>query len=327
MRRREFLSLVGGAATWWPLVAHAQHAGGMPVVGFIDSSSSDRYQPFVTAFRGGLAEFGFVEGQDVAIEYRWAEGRYDQLPGLAADLVRRNVAVIAATGVTATRAAMSSTATIPIVFNTGGDPVKFGLVSSLNRPGGNVTGVASLGKVLVAKQFELLQEFVPSADTFGFMVNPNNAVAELDTSDTQAAARTLGHKLLVLKAGTERDIDAAFPRAVEEGVRGLIVQTDPFLLTQRNQLVALAARYRIPAVYYLRDFVAAGGLMSYGTSLRDALRLVGRYAGRILKGEKPAELPVQQSVKVELVVNLKTAKALGLEPPTSILLRADELIE
>jgi putative ABC transport system substrate-binding protein len=258
---------------------------------------------------------------------RWAQGRYDQLPALAGDLVRRKVRVIVATGVTAALAAKAATTTIPIVFNTGGDPIKFGLVASLNRPGGNVTGVASLGKVLVAKQFELLRELVPTTEGFAFLVNPNNAVAALDTSDAQAAASTLGQKLLVVKAGTESEIDKAFASAVEQRSGGLLVQVDPFLQSRRDQLLALAARHGLPAVYYWRDYAAAGGLMSYGTSLRDALRLVGTYTGRILKGENPTDLPVQQSVKVELVINLKTAKTLHIEVPTSILLRADEVIE
>jgi putative ABC transport system substrate-binding protein len=324
MKRRDFIALIGGAAVVWPVAARAQP---MPVIGFIDPSSAEKYPPFLAAFRTGLEEAGFVEGRNVAIEFRWAESRYDRLSALVGDLVRRNVRVIVATGVTAALAAKASTKTIPIVFNTGGDPVKFGLVSSLNRPGGNVTGVASLGKVLVAKQFELLHELVPKADAFAFLVNPNNAVATLDTSDAQAAAKALGQKLLVIKAGTEGEIEKAFGNAVEQRSGGLMVQVDPFLQSRRDQLVALAARHRLPAVYYWRDFASAGGLMSYGTSLRDALRLVGSYTGRILKGENPADLPVQQSVKVELVINLKIAKTLDLDVPTSILLRADEVIE
>jgi putative ABC transport system substrate-binding protein len=326
MRRRDFISLAGGAAAFWPVAAGAQQPA-MPIIGFLDSSSADEYAPFLAAFRSGLNEAGFIEGRNVAIEYRWADGRYDRLPALAAELVRVPVAVLVATGITAAVATKAATATIPIVFNTGGDPIRFGLVASLNRPGGNVTGVASLGKELVAKRFELLREMVPKADVIAFLVNPNNAVAELDTSDAQAAAATLGQKLIVLKAGSKDDIDTAFSAIVEQRGGGLLQQVDPFLQSRRGQLVALAARYALPAIYERRDFAAAGGLMSYGTSLTDALRLVGNYTGRVLKGEKPADLPVQQAVKVELILNLRTAKALGLEVPMSMLMRVDEVIE
>ena len=326
MRRRDFISLAGGAAAFWPVAAGAQQLA-MPIIGYLDSSSADEYAPFLAAFRSGLTEAGFIEGRNVAIEYRWADARYDRLPALAAELVRIPVAVLVATGITAAVATKAATATIPIVFNTGGDPIRFGLVASLNRPGGNVTGVASLGKELVAKRFELLREMVPKADAIAFLVNPNNAVAELDTSDAQAAAATLGQKLIVLKASSKDDIDTAFSAIVEQRGGGLLQQVDPFLQSRRGQLVALAARYALPAIYERRDFAAAGGLMSYGTSLRDALRLVGNYTGRVLKGEKPADLPVQQAVKVELILNLRTAKALGLDVPMSMLMRVDEVIE
>jgi putative ABC transport system substrate-binding protein len=326
VKRRNFISLIGGAAVAWPLGAYAQQSA-MPVVGFLDSSSAHEYAPFLAAFRAGLNEAGLVEGRNVAIEYRWADGHYDRLPALAAELVRVPVAVLVATGITAATAAKAATSTVPIVFNTGGDPVRFGLVASLNRPRANITGVASLGKVLVAKRFELLRELVPKADSIAFLVNPNNAVAELDTSDAQAAAAALGQKLIVVKARSEGDIDAAFAAVAQQRGSGLLQQLDPFLQSRRDQLVALAARYRLPAIYDRRDFAAAGGLMSYGTSLGDALRLVGSYAGRLLKGEKPTDLPVQQPVKFELAINLKTAKALGIDVPATVLARADEVIE
>src|SRR6202011_3881507 len=284
MRRRDFISLAGGAAAFWPVAAGAQQLA-IPIIGFLDSSSADDFAPFLAALRSGLNEAGFIEGRNVAIEYRWADGRYDRLPALAAELVRVPAAVLVATGITAAVATKAATTTIPIVFNTGGDPIRFGLVASLNRPGRNVTGVASLGKELVAKRFELLREMVPKADAIAFLVNPNNAVAELDTSDAQAAAATLGQKLIVLKAGSKDDIERAFSTIAKQRVGGLLQQADPFLQSRHEQLVTLAAQYQVPAIYERRDFAAAGGLMSYGTSLRDALRLVGNYTGRVLKGE------------------------------------------
>lgn len=325
MKRREFIKILGGAIAW-PTAVRAQQLT-TPVIGFLDPTSFDKYAPFVEAFRNGLREVGLVEGHNVEIEFRWAEGQYARLPKMAADLVQRKVSVIVATGITAARAAKAATSTTPIVFNTGGDPIKFGLVTSVSKPGQNVTGVASLGKVLVAKQLEILHELVPRADTIAFLVNPNNAVAELDTSDVQAAADTLGKKLIVIKAGTRDDLTKGFAAINGQHGGALVVQTDPFFLGQRDQIVALAAQHAVPAIYYLRDYPAAGGLASYGTSLADALRLVGRYAGRILKGEKPGDLPVQQSVKTEFVINLKTAKALGLNVPVGLLNAADEVIE
>ena len=325
MRRREFIAGFGGTAAW-PLVARAQRPG-PPVIGFLDPTSLDQYKPFVTAFHSGLQEVGFIEGKNITVQYRWAEGRYDRLPTLAIELVRLPVAVLVATGITAARAAVAATREIPIVFNTGGDPVTFGLVASLNKPGRNVTGVASLGKTLVAKHVELIHELIPAAGVISYVVNPNNAVAALDTGNVQAAATALGQKLIVLKAGTEADIDAAFKIAIERHAAALLMQLDPFFQSRQDQFLKLAVRYRLPAMSYWRDYAAAGGLMSYGTSLSDALRLVGTYAGRILKGEKPTDLPVQQSVKVEFVINLKTAKALDLTVPPTLLARADEVIE
>jgi ABC-type uncharacterized transport system substrate-binding protein len=325
MRRREFIALVGGAALW-PLVVCAQQST-MPVIGFLEPTTLEKYAPFVEAFRKGLREVDFVEGRNVAIEFRWAEGQYARLPEMAAELVQHKVAVIVATGITAARAAKAATSNIPIVFNTGGDPVKFDLVTSFSRPGQNVTGVASLGKILVAKQLELLKELVPRADAIVFLVNQNNAVAMLDTGDAQAAAAALGKKLIVVEAATKGELERVFTTMVEQHGQAVVVQADPFFLGERDQIVALAARHAIPAIYYVRDYPTAGGLMSYGTSLSDALRLVGNYTGRILKGEKPGDLPVQQSVRTEFVINLKTAKALGLTVPHGLLNAADEVIE
>jgi putative ABC transport system substrate-binding protein len=325
MKRREFITLLGGAAAW-PLASGAQQLT-MPLIGFLEPTTLDKYAPFVEAFRQGLREVGFVEGRNVAIEFRWAEGQYARLPEMAAELVQHKVAVIVATGITAARAAKAATSNIPIVFNTGGDPVKFDLVTSFSRPGQNVTGVASLGKILVAKQLELLKELVPRADAIVFLVNQNNAVAELDTSDAQAAAAALGKKLIVVEAATRGELERVFTTMIKQHGHAVVVQADPFFLGERDQIVALAARHAIPAIYYVRDYPAAGGLMSYGTSLSDALRLVGNYTGRILKGEKPGDLPVQQSVRTEFVINLKTAKALGLTMPHGLLNAADEVIE
>ena len=325
MRRREFALLLGGAVVLQPLTGRAQQPA-IPVIGFLDSSSADVW-PFMAAFRKGLNEVGFVEGRNVRIEYRWAEGHYDRLPGLAAELVRIPVAVLAATGVTAALAAKASTRTIPVVFHTGADPVQAGLVASLNKPGGNVTGVVSLGKIVVPKQFELLHELVPKADVIAFLVNPTNAVAKLDTSHVREAAQTKRVQLQIVEARNKSEIDTAFASLIQRRASALIVQVDPFLDGSRKQVVALAARHAVPAIAAHRGFAEGGGLISYGASLADAYRLEGNYVGRLLKGERPAELPVQQSVKVELVINLKTAKALGLTVPPSLLVRADQIIE
>lgn len=323
--RRDFVAMLVGAAAW-PVAARAQQSA-MPVIGILDSSSAREYAPFLAAFRAGLGEADFFEGRNVRIAYRWAEGHYDRLSAFAAELVRLPVTALVATGITAARAAKEATATIPIVFHTAGDPVRFGLVASLNRPGANLTGVASLGRVLVAKRCELLRELAPKAEAIALIVNPNNAVAELDTGDARAAADSLGLRLVVVTAGNEAEIDLASDALARHRGGGLLIQQDPFLRSRRAQLVALAARYRLAAVYAWREFPAAGGLASYGTSLSDALRLVGNYAGRVLKGAKPAELPVQQPVKFELVINAKSAKALGLDVPVALLARADEVIE
>jgi ABC-type uncharacterized transport system substrate-binding protein len=325
VKRRDFIALLGGAAAL-PVAGRAQQQS-MPVIGLIDPTSREHWAPYLASFLGGLEVAGFVEGRNVAIEYRWAEDRYDQLPALAQDLMRRNVRLIVATGITAATAVKGVSNTMPLVFHTGGDPIRFGLVASLNRPGGNATGIVSLGKQVVAKQFELLHELVPKAKVFGFLANPKNAVVDLDIADAEAAASVLSDTLIIFRASTEAEIDEAVAAAAERGVRALLMQVDPFLQARRDQLVALASRYRLPAVHYYRDYPLAGGLMSYGANLREAFRLLGEYTGRVLNGERPADLPVQQSVKLELVVNLKAAQALGLEVPTSILLRADEVIE
>ncbi len=324
MRRRELVLLGGAMIASRPLRAQQKP---MPVIGFLGSGSPEGYAPFVAAFRQGLSESGYVEGRNVAIEYRFAEGGYDRLPALAADLVGRKVYLIATESVPAARAAKNATTTIPIVFEVGFDPVEFGLVAGLARPGGNLTGVGFLAVELMAKRLELLSELVPQARAIDLLVNPNNENAERVARDVQDAARAEGVRLTIRKAATEGEIDAAFATLTQSPAGALLVAPDSFFVSQRGQLVALASRHAVPAIYPVREYVAAGGLISYGTSLTSVFRLLGVYAGRILKGAKPADLPVQQPTRFELIVNLKTAKALGLSVPQSILVRADEVIE
>jgi putative ABC transport system substrate-binding protein len=322
MKRRAFIAGLGGSAAW-ALAARGQQP--TPLVGFLDSVTPN--ETLLGAFRGGLGEMGFVEGRNVVIEFRLAGGHYDSLPTLAADLVARQVTVIVAVGVAGALAAKSATSQIPIIFATGGDPVQLGLVSNLNRPDGNVTGVANLNNTLVPKQLELLSELTPPPTLVGFLVNPTHPAAETETRTVKLAAGTTSQQILVLRASNESEIDSAFATLAQQPAGSLLVQVDPFLFIQRDKIITLAARYALPAIYGVREFAMAGGLMSYGISVADSFRQLGIYAGRILNGAKPADLPVQQSVKVPLVINLKTAKALGLNVPPSLLARADEVIE
>ena len=325
MKRRAFISLLGGAAAW-PIAAGAQQQ--RPVIGYFSTESPDLFQDRMRAFREGLGEASYVEGQNVLIEYRFGKGQADALPAMAADLVARGVKVIAAPTTPSALAAKSATTTIPIVVAIGSDPVQLGLVRSLNRPGGNVTGVAFLTVEVAPKLLEMLHDVIPTATSFVLLVNPANpSIAESVTSNVQAAVRTLGLELRVLQASTERELDAIFMLLKQHRVAGLVIGPDPFFSTRSEVLGELSRRYEVPAIFETREFVLSGGLMSYGASIVEADRLAGIYAGRILNGEKPSELPVQQSTKVELVVNLKTARSLGLTVPLPLLARADEVIE
>jgi putative ABC transport system substrate-binding protein len=327
MRRRDFIALIAAAAATQPRAAGAQQPE-MPVVGYLHLASADAFARQLVAFRQGLEDNGYVEGKNFKIEYRWADGRSDRLPAFAADLVARRVSVIAALGGNnPTLAARAETQTIPIVFNTGADPIRSGLVSSMSRPGGNVTGVSFLVEELGAKILGLLHELVPKATVIGLLTNPSNPEAEREAAATQEAARSLGLRLQIIRAGTANEIDKAFAIASEPGVGALIVTADPFFGNRSTQLVDLAARYRIPTAYYRREFADAGGLMSYGTSASEAYRQVGNYVARILKGAKPADLPIYQVVKFEFVINLKTANVLGLDVPPGLSARADDVIE
>jgi putative tryptophan/tyrosine transport system substrate-binding protein len=325
--RREFITLLGGAVATWPLAARAQQPA-TPVIGFLGSSSAAEWLPFVNAFQRGLKEAGYAEGENVTIEYRWADGQYDRLPVLAADLVRRRVAVILAAGSPAPAlAAKAATTTIPIVFALGVDPVQFGLVASLNRPGGNITGVNFLIAHLGEKALGLIHELVPNVAVGGMFVNPNNPNSDSITRNAQETARSLGLQLHILHVGTAAEIDAAFAGLFERQIGVLLSGPDPYLIGRRDQFVALAARHAVPAIYFAREFVSAGGLMSYGTSISDAYRRTGVYTGKILKGARPADLPVEQSTRFEFVINLKTAKTLRLTIPDKFLALADEVIE
>ena len=326
MRRREFIALLGGGAALWPLTSHAQQPA-MPVVGFMNVESPQGYARPLAAFLKGLGEAGYTEGHNVAIEYRWAEGQNDRLPAMAVELVHRQVAVIAATTTAAALAAKAATTNIPIIFETAGDPVQLGLVASLNRPGGNVTGVTQLTVGLVPKELELLHELLPTVRVIALLVNPADPNAETESKEMIAAAQSLGLELHVLNASTEHDFDAVFTKLIELRAGALVIGTFAFFTSRSQQLGALAARHSVPAIYKGREFAAAGGLMSYGSDVTDSYRLAGNFTGRILKGDKPADLPVQQATKIELIINLKTAKSLAITFPLTLLGRADEVIE
>ena len=328
VERRQFIALLGGvaASSLWPLAAHAQQAP-TPVVGFLHQAAPQNYATFLAAFRKGLGESGYVEGKNVAIEYRWADGHYDRLPGLAAELVRRPVTVLCAGYLPAALAAKAATGTIPIVFIVGSDPIETGLVAALNRPGGNVTGVAQFTKELIRKRLELLRELVPGAALIGVLMNTDNPNAEINAKDLQEAARALGQQILIVGIGGARSFDAAFTTLTQQRAGALFISPDAFFQSRTNEIIALAARHAIPAIFGGRENALAGGLISYGASQTEVSRQAGVYVGRILKGEKPGDLPVVQPTKFDLVINLKTAKALGLDVPAKLLALADEVIE
>ena len=327
MKRREFIGLISGVAATWPLVVRAQQPA-VPVIGYLSSASSQGHASYLAGFHEGLREDGFIEGQNVTIEYRWANGQYQRLPELAADLVRRHVALIAAGSTPAALAAKAATTTIPIVFEMAGDPVRIGLVAGLDRPGGNVTGVANMNIQMTPKRLQLLHEAVPSAKVMALLVNPaNSTVAETQSREAFSVAPTLGVDLHVLHASTERDLDAVFANLIQSRAGGLVIAAEPLFSSLNKQFAELTVRHAVPAITGGRDFAAAGGLLSYGADTRQAYRLAGIYTGQVLKGEKPANLPIQQSTKVELVINLKTAKVLGLNIPNTLIGRADEVIE
>jgi putative tryptophan/tyrosine transport system substrate-binding protein len=326
MKRREFITMVGGTAVAWPLAVRAQQPA-MPVIGFLSSTSPGGYQNPLIAFRKGLAEFGYSEGRNIVVEYRWAEGHFDQLPALAADLLQRTPAVIVTTGISSALAARAASATTALVFLAGDDPVKFGLVASLSRPGGTATGVAWLTSELFTKRLELVWELVPATALIGVLINPKSPEAPPQLKEIETAAQVTGRSLHIADASSETDFDAAFGVLAERRAKALIVSNDPFFNSVRERIIALAARHRIPVIYDRREYTLAGGLMSYGTSYSAAYRELGVYTSKILKGTKPADLPVEQATKFELVINLKTAKALGLAIPAKLLALADEVIE
>ena len=325
MHRRAFVTLLGGAAAAWPVAASAQQAA-MPVVGFLHPASFDTMAHLAAAFRKGLGDRGFVEGHNVAVEYRFAENQLERLPSLVAELLRFPVTVIVGNS-TSMRVAKSATSTVPIVFVSGYDPVKLGLVTSINRPGGNVTGVTMFASEFGSKRLGLMREVVPNSATIAFLINPNTIDGDIELADIQSAAHAMGQKILVVSAGSENDFVSIFAQLVREGVGALVVAADPFFNSRRERLVELATRHAVPAIYEQREYAEAGGLMSYGTSITDAYRQLGDYAGRVLKGARPADLPVLQPTRFQLVINLKTAKALGLAVPPTLLARADEVIE